>query len=108
MDRVAGANLLDMATTGELDQADSLYNRGEYAVAISLYEKARSLRKDNLYQAFIDKNVAQCLRRMGHVSEATLSAKRGIERLARLPITPTLGELLVTEENLCGRHGTAR
>lgn len=88
-----------MATIGTLDQADSLYRRGEYTIAIGLYEQARSIRSDKLYQAFIDENVAQCLRRMGHSSEAIHHARRGIERLARLPVTPTLGELLVTKAN---------
>jgi tetratricopeptide (TPR) repeat protein len=88
-----------------LSQADALYQRGEYSIALRLYEEARSQKKTRIYQAFIDKNVAQCLRRIGHVSEALSTAQHGIDRLASLTPTMTLGHLLITKANCAADLG---
>jgi tetratricopeptide (TPR) repeat protein len=80
-------------------QASGLYKRGEYSAAIRLYENAREYRTDRLYQAFIDNNIAQCLRRLGYANEGLLEARHGIDRLEGLPVTTTLGEILVTAAN---------
>lgn len=93
-----------------LEQADNLYRRGEYSIALRLYEDARHYNKDRIYQAFIDKNTAQCLRRIGHVEEALSVARDGMARLEGLPVSATLGQLLVTEANCgadLGRHQDA-
>ncbi len=66
--------------------------------AVRLYEQARKMRRDPPYQAFIDMNVAQCLRRQGYSAEAVLQAQRGLDRLRMVPDTEQLqAQLTVTE-----------
>ncbi len=77
-----------------LDEADAQYRAGHYAQAVQAYEAARSLRKDRPYQAFIDLNVAQSLRRQGLHRDAKLQAKRGLERLTGIKLIPTHAELV--------------
>jgi tetratricopeptide (TPR) repeat protein len=82
-----------------LEKADAQYQSGHYAQAVQTYEAARTLRKDRAYQAFIDLGVAQTLRRQGHLQEARLMTKRGLERLAGAKVISTHAELLVTIAN---------
>jgi tetratricopeptide (TPR) repeat protein len=82
-----------------LDQADAQYRTGHYAQAVQTYEAARTLRKDRPYQAFIDLNVAQSLRRQGLLQDARRLAKRGMERLTGIKLIPTHAELLLTFAN---------
>jgi len=82
-----------------LDEADAQYRAGHYAQAVRIYEAARTLREDPPYQAFIDLNVAQSLRRQGHAKEAKLLAHRGLERLTPIKLIPTHAELLLTLAN---------
>ena len=88
-----------MADQSLLDEADAQYRSGRYGEAVQTYEAARTLRRDAPYQAFIDLNVAQSLRRQGHAEEAKLLAQRGLERLARIKRIATYAELLVTLAN---------
>lgn len=93
-----------------LAQADALYRHGEYSMALRLYEQARPYKMNRIYQAFLDKNVAQCLRRTGHAREALSAAEVGISRLDGMPPTATLGHLLTTKANCAadlGRHEEA-
>jgi len=99
-----------MADQTLLIEADAQYRAGRYTEAIRTYESARALRQDAPYQAFIDLNVAQSLRRQGHASEARLLAHRGLERLTRVKLILTNAELLVTLANSeadLGNHAEA-
>ena len=93
-----------------LAQADALYRQGEYSIALRLYEDARPYKKNRVYQAFLDKNIAQCLRRIGFASEALSVVQDGISRLDGMPPTATLGQLFATKANCAadlGRHEEA-
>lgn len=106
----AGDRVVIMTAEDLLEQADNLYRRGEYSMALRIYEDARHHNKNRIYQAFIDKNTAQCLRRIGHVEEALSVARDGMARLEGLPFSVTLGQLIVTGANCdadLGRHRDA-
>lgn len=94
-----------MADQTLLDEADKQYRAGRYDEAIRTYESARDLRHDAAYQAFIDLNVAQSLRRQGHANEAKLLAQRGLDRLKPSQAMPTKAELLITLGNVEGDLG---
>jgi tetratricopeptide (TPR) repeat protein len=94
-----------VATEGVLTQADNAFSDADYAGAARLYEAARAERADELFQAFIDLNVAQCRRNQGLPGEAVALARRGLVRLPETLRVATRAELLLTLGNSLGDQG---
>jgi tetratricopeptide (TPR) repeat protein len=92
-----------------LTRANELFEAAKYSEALQAYEAARFERGDRAYQAFIDLNVAQCLRRLGRAKEGRIVAINGLTRAGGTS-TSLEGRLLITVANCAadlGDHDSA-